>query len=66
LNVIECPEFRALLKLLRNDLKETMVPHRSKMRELIIVAWRRYFQVLKVDLEVIFRWSIICFLLIFI
>ncbi|KIM87796.1 hypothetical protein PILCRDRAFT_85650 [Piloderma croceum F 1598] len=50
LNVIECPEFRALLLLLCSDLKETMVPHRTKLRELIIQAWRRYFQILKHNL----------------
>jgi hypothetical protein len=53
LNVIECREFRALLLLLRNDLKETMIPHRTKLRELIVEAWRRYFKVLKTDLEVL-------------
>lgn len=53
LNVIECREFRALLLLLRNDLKETMIPHRTKLRELIVEAWRRYFKVLKMDLEVL-------------
>lgn len=48
-NVVECPEFRALLSLLRPDLG---VPHRSKMRELILQAWRCYFQGLKRDLAV--------------
>jgi hypothetical protein len=52
LNIIECPEFRALLLLLRSDLKESMVLHRTKLRELIIEAWRRYFSILKKDLEV--------------
>lgn len=52
LNVVECPEFRSLLLLLRNDLKENMIPHRSKLRELIIDAWREYFQALKKDLAV--------------
>lgn len=47
LNIVECPEFRVLLLLLRNDLKETMIPHRTKLRELIIEVWQRYFQVLK-------------------
>lgn len=52
LNVIECPEFRVLLLLLRNDLKESMIPHRTKLRELIVEAWRRYFQQLKLELSV--------------
>jgi hypothetical protein len=52
LNVVECQEFRALLLLLWSDLKESMIPHRTKLRELIIEAWRRYFLVLKEDLMV--------------
>jgi len=49
--------------LLRPDLKESMVPHRGKVRELIIHAWRQHFRVLKRDLAVISHWSTICFLL---
>jgi hypothetical protein len=52
INVIECPEFRVLLRLLRSDLKDTMIPHRTKIRELIVEAWRRYFQQLKQKLSV--------------
>jgi hypothetical protein len=52
LNVLECPEFRTLLLLLRSDLKETMIPHCTKIRELIIQAWRRHFQNLRQDLAV--------------
>ena len=52
LNVIECREFGALLLLLRSDLKETMIPHHTKLRELIIEAWKHYFQALKGDLAV--------------
>jgi hypothetical protein len=52
LNVIECVEFRALLMLLRSELKETMIPHRTKLRQLIVEAWKRYFHVLKGDLAV--------------
>lgn len=52
LNLVECREFRLLLLLLRNDLKEAMLPHRTKLRELIIQAWKQYFQVLRRDLAV--------------
>jgi hypothetical protein len=52
LNVIECVEFRALLMLLWSDLKETAIPHRTKLRQLIVEAWKRYFHVLKGDLAV--------------
>lgn len=52
LNLMECREFRQLLLLLRNDLKEEMIPHRTKLRELIIQAWKQQFQVLRRDLAV--------------
>lgn len=38
--------------LLRSDLKEAMIPHRTKLRTLIVEAWKRYFHVLKRDLAV--------------
>lgn len=52
LNVIECPEFRDLLLLLRQDLKDSQIPHRTKIREEIISAWQKYFAVLQTDLAV--------------
>ena len=52
LNLVECPEFRRLLLLLRNDLSEAMIPHRTKLRDLIIQAWRQYFQDLRRNLDV--------------
>jgi hypothetical protein len=36
LNVIEGQEFRDLLLILRPDLKETDIPHRTKLRDAII------------------------------
>ena len=61
LNVVECAEFRALLNLLRSDLKETMIPHRTKLHQLIIEAWKEHFQALKENLAV----SVSAILLIF-
>jgi hypothetical protein len=55
LNIIECREFRDLLLLLRKELKESMIPHRTRLRELIIQSWKRYFQTLKQDLSVLFN-----------
>ena len=52
LNVVECQEFRVLLLLLRSELKESMIPHRTKIRELVIRIWKEHFQVLKQDLSV--------------
>jgi hypothetical protein len=50
--VVKCPEFRQLLLLLREDLKDTDIPHRTKIREQIIKAWKIYFQELKDDVVV--------------
>ena len=50
LRVVECPEFRALLLLLRSSLKDSMIPRRSKTSELLLVAWQREFQRLSREL----------------
>jgi hypothetical protein len=52
LNVVECSEFRQLLLLLREDLQDKDIPHRTKIREAIIKAWEAYFKVLKEVLAV--------------
>ena len=49
---MECKEFRDLLLLLRSELKETMIPHRTKLRELVILRWKYYFQSLKLEISV--------------
>ena len=38
LNVVECVEFRRLLLFLREDLKDTDIPHRTKIKSDIIEA----------------------------
>jgi hypothetical protein len=50
--VIECPEFRKLLLLLRPELFDADIPHRTKIRESIIKAWESWFQILKKTLSV--------------
>jgi hypothetical protein len=50
--VLDCPEFRALLLLLRNDLKDSDIPHRTKGRALIIEAWKKHFMALHAELAV--------------
>jgi hypothetical protein len=52
INVIECPEFRDLLLLLREDFKDADITHRNKIRDLILHAWSIYFEGLKNELEV--------------
>lgn len=50
--VLDCPEFRSLLLLLRSDLKDSDIPHRTKGRSLIIEAWKDHFATLRVQLAV--------------
>ncbi|KAF8835659.1 hypothetical protein BDN67DRAFT_1015355 [Paxillus ammoniavirescens] len=38
LNVMECPEFRQLLLLLHQDLRDSQIPHCTKLHELVIDA----------------------------
>ena len=52
LNVLECKEFRHLLLFLREDLKDTNIPHCTKIKTDIIGAWKDYFVGLKQDLSV--------------
>jgi hypothetical protein len=52
LNIVECREFCDLLRLLREDLREQDIPHRTKIREAIILAWKDYFVRLKRELAV--------------
>lgn len=52
INVIKCREFCNLLLLLCTDLKDSDIPHRTKLCESIIKAWKAYFSVLISDLQV--------------
>lgn len=55
MNLMECPEFRRLLRLLRKDLRESDIPHWTKLRELIVETWYEYFDALKQDMAVSVR-----------
>ena len=52
LNIVECPKFRKLLLFLWSDLRESFIPHWTKLHELVIQAWRQHFQVLCRELAV--------------
>ncbi len=52
LNVVECCEFCELFHYLWPDLKESMVPHWTKLRGLVVNSWSQYFQALKSELAV--------------
>ncbi|KAF8586581.1 hypothetical protein K439DRAFT_1614963 [Ramaria rubella] len=47
INVIECPEFRTLLLLLREELKDKDIPHCTNIRKQILKTWEIHFQQLK-------------------
>ena len=64
LNIIECPEFRCLLLLLRSDLMDTQIPHRTKLHELLLQAWAQHFKNLHRDLAAClphFLWDLFSF-----
>jgi len=52
MNIVECPEFRRLIRFLRQDIKESDVPHRMKIRNVILELWKENFEVLRAKLTV--------------
>ena len=50
LSLVDRPEFREMLLFLKSDLE---IPHRTKLSELVVHAWKEYFQVLKCELQVV-------------
>ena len=52
ITVLDCPEFRKLLLLLHDDLKDSDIPHQTKGRVLIIEAWKKHFMALHAELAV--------------
>jgi hypothetical protein len=56
MNVVECPEFRALIPLLCEDLNDNDIPHQTKLREAIIRTWKMEFEKLQADIHVSALW----------
>ncbi|KAG1789470.1 hypothetical protein EV424DRAFT_1355714 [Suillus variegatus] len=50
INMIECPEFRHLIRFLRPEIGETGLFHCTNAREIIIEQWQEYFLALKTNL----------------
>ncbi|KAJ7435286.1 hypothetical protein FB451DRAFT_1418305 [Mycena latifolia] len=50
IHLIESREFRDLLLLLRESLSDKDIPHQTKLTNLIIEAWMRYYHELKATL----------------
>lgn len=52
INMIECPEFRHLIRFLWPEIGETGLFHCTKACEMIIEQWQEYFLALKTNLAV--------------
>jgi hypothetical protein len=52
LNIIESPEFRTLLLMLRETLTEHDIPHCTALRSLVAKAWENQFAEMSVELKV--------------
>jgi hypothetical protein len=52
LRVVECPEFRAIILLTNGNIRDADIPRRTKVREAVLVAWNRWFQEFKKELQV--------------
>ena len=50
--MIESQEFRDWLLQLRESLQDGDIPHRTKLRSLILEAWLKYYDKLKKELKV--------------
>jgi hypothetical protein len=52
LRLVECSEFWCLLLFRHCDLRDSDIPHWSKIWDLVIALWSTYFNELKLNLEV--------------
>jgi hypothetical protein len=54
LRVVETPEFRSLLLLLRDEMDENAIPRRTKIRSVVMESLDDFFLKLKNDIQVCF------------
>lgn len=53
ISIVDCSAFRRLLLILRRDIDDSDIPHRSKMRELVLrAAWKSSFDTIRAELKV--------------
>ncbi|KDQ05698.1 hypothetical protein BOTBODRAFT_91800, partial [Botryobasidium botryosum FD-172 SS1] len=50
INVVESPEFRALLTFLRDDVRNGDLPHRTKLTRMVMAEWVKETESLRADL----------------
>jgi len=52
INVIESPQLRAIFLMLREELKDTDIPHRTSLRERILEVWNEHLDTLQEEMAV--------------
>lgn len=52
LNVIESPKLRAIFLMLREDLKDSDIPHRTTIRQRIMEIWEEHLGTLSEEMQV--------------
>jgi hypothetical protein len=55
LNVIECPELRAIFLILREELEDADIPHRATIRRRILQLWNEQLEMVAKEMQVCFK-----------
>lgn len=63
INIVESPRLRSIFLMLRPELKERDIPHRTKIRKRIMELWNEYLEKLKNELKVR-SYKLLCMVLI--
>jgi hypothetical protein len=63
LNIVESPHLRRIFMLLRKDLKDSDIPHRTAIRTQIKEIWDEYLNGLEDDLKVYIMMSTLSLLI---
>ncbi|KAH9972298.1 hypothetical protein BGW80DRAFT_1173296 [Lactifluus volemus] len=58
INVIESPQLRAIFLMLRDDLQDKDIPHRTTIRNRILEVWDTYLETLANEMQVNLRFNI--------
>jgi uncharacterized Rmd1/YagE family protein len=52
INVVESPRLRAIFLMLREELKDSDIPHRTNLRERILDVWNDHLDKLQEEMAV--------------
>jgi hypothetical protein len=58
INVIECPQLRAIFLMLRQELKDSDIPHRSTVRARILELWDEHLDGLETEMAVCYNYDL--------